>query len=171
MPRNPDKKRCIVPGCQNWAMLGHARCRSHRDGELGSRGAGAPLGNLNALSTGQRTQALPANELESLVTAAVNRPQDLPYQVGLAVQTLQSRTGDTFRALLAVRALLTRLVDHVAERQFAAELKAVLEPLPPPARERLQAAILKAAARHRPERRLSMLRRLIKRRARTHHNT
>ena len=43
MPRNPDKRRCTLPGCNAWAMRGQNRCRQHRDAELGPRAAGAPM--------------------------------------------------------------------------------------------------------------------------------
>jgi hypothetical protein len=51
MPRNPNKGRCQIPRCKAWAMRDHTHCRSHRDLELGPRGAGAPKGNFNALKT------------------------------------------------------------------------------------------------------------------------
>jgi len=29
MPRNPNKRRCAVPGCKAWAKHGHELCASH----------------------------------------------------------------------------------------------------------------------------------------------
>jgi len=164
MPRNPDKVRCAVPGCRNWAMRGHARCRAHRDAELGPRGAGAPPGNLNALQHGAYARPLPAPDFERLVAAVIEQPDDLPLHIGLAVRSIQARTGDLFLSLVALRTLLSHLADRVADRLFSAELQAALRSLPLPARDCVQATIEQYAARRCPEERLLLLRKIKKQR-------
>jgi hypothetical protein len=164
MPRNPDKTRCTVPGCRAWAMHGHTRCRAHLDAELGPRGAGAPLHNLNALKHGQHSDPLPEPDFQCLVVTAVERPDDLALQVGLAVRRIQDRTGDPFLTLVALRRLLSRLVDGVADALFTAELCETLRPLPPSVRERLQERIERLAVHKRPEDNLLLLRSIRKRR-------
>lgn len=164
MPRNPDKTRCTVPGCGNWAMLGHTRCRAHNCAELGPQGAGAPLDNLNALSGGAHAHPLPPHEFERLVAAVIDQPEDLAFQVGLAVHDIQARTNNSFLTLIALRALLSRLVDQTAQHLFTRELEGLFHLLPQPARDQLQIAIERIAARQSPEQRLRMLRKIKKHR-------
>ena len=162
MPRNPDKARCVVPGCRNWAMRDHERCRAHRivprQAREGSHGAGAPMDNLNALKHGTSAHPLPPSELTSLIAAILADPDDLPLQIGLAVCSIHARTGEPFLTLVALRRLFSQLVPTVAERLFSAELRAMLQPLPPAVRDRRQADIEQRAARTRPEDRLLLLR-------------
>jgi len=48
MARNPDKKRCVYPGCKAWAKRGGDLCASHsRQGQVG-----APMANTNAVKHG-----------------------------------------------------------------------------------------------------------------------
>jgi hypothetical protein len=160
MPRNPDKTRCTIPGCGNWAMLGRTRCRAHLCDELGPQGAGAPLGNLNALIGGAHARPLPPHEFERLADAVANQPEDLAYQFGLAVHDIQARTNDTYLTLIALRALLSRLIDHTAQHLFAAELEELFHLLPQPARNQLEIAIERIAARQSLEQRLRTLRKI-----------
>jgi hypothetical protein len=162
MPRNPDKTHCQVPGCRSWAMRGHTRCRAHRDAELGPRGAGAPHGNLNALKHGRHAHPLPPPDLEHLARHLVEQPADLPFQIGLAVQSLQARTADPLMALVALRRLLSQLIPIVATRLFAAELQALLRDLPPAWHARLRALIHQSVPRDSPEGKLLLLRNLKK---------
>jgi hypothetical protein len=126
MPRNPDKTRCAIPGCRNWAMRDRARCRAHRDAELGPRGAGAPPGNLNALRHGVYARPLPAPDFERLVAEVIEQPDDLPLRIALAIRAIQARTGDLFLTLIALRTLLSHLTNRVAGHLFSAELQAAL---------------------------------------------
>lgn len=167
MPRNPDKTRCTVLGCRNWAMLGHTRCRAHRCTELGPQGAGAPIDNLNALSKGTHAHPLPPPEFEHLVAAVTDQPEALAYQVGLAVHDIQTRTSDTYLTLIALRALLSRLIDHTAQHLFARELEDLFHLLPQPARDQLRIAIETIAARQGPEQQLQTLRAVKRRRRKT----
>jgi hypothetical protein len=143
-------------------MRDRARCRTHRDAELGPRGAGAPSGNLNALRHGAYARPLPAPDFERLVAAVIEQPDDLPLQIGLAIRSIQARTADLFLSLVALRALLSLLTDRVAGRLFSAELQAALLALPPPARDCVQATIEQYAARRCPEERLLLLRKIKK---------
>ena len=108
MARNPDKIRCAVPGCRNWAMRSLEgdercrRCRIHRDVDLSrrgigtkrrsrrQRGVGAPPGNLNELRHGAHAHLLPAPDFERLVATAIEQPADFPLQIGLAARSIQA---------------------------------------------------------------------------------
>jgi hypothetical protein len=131
MPRNPNKTPCQAPRCRAWAMRGGTRCRAHRDDKLGPRGAGAPPGNLNALKHGRHSHPLPQPDLERLAGHVLEQPDDLPFQVGLAAQSLQARVGDPLVTLVALCRLLCQLTDLVATRLYTFELKAILHDLPP----------------------------------------
>ena len=48
MARNPDKKKCIHPGCRAWAKRGENLCASHSK----RASVGAPQGNQNAIKHG-----------------------------------------------------------------------------------------------------------------------
>ncbi len=159
MPRNPAKTRCTIPGCRNWAMRDHDCCRAHRD-ELGPRGAGPPPGNLNALKHGAHAHPLPVPEFERLVETAVEQSQDLPFQVGLAFHAIQSRTSDTFLALVAFRVLLAQLTNRVAAHLFSVELQDILSPMPSATCRFLQAAFEQQTARDDPQKRLLILRKI-----------
>ena len=163
MPRNPDKTRCSVPGCHAWAMREHHRCRSHRDAELAPRGAGAPLGNLNALQHGRYSHPLPLPELARLAEIAAHQPDDLPLHIALAVRSIHTRTGNVFLTLFALRRLLSQLTPLLATTLFAAELDDLLQPLPPQPRSRAQALIERLTSGLHPERRLLALRQIKKR--------
>jgi hypothetical protein len=174
VPRNPSKARCAVPGCKSWSMRDHPHCRSHRDHELGPRRAGAPDGNLNALSerSGDPESAegrhagysdgLPEPDLARLAAVAVGSKaeEDLPLQFGLALRTIQRRTKDPFLALLALDRVLDGLIDRVATQLLHRELSEALAPIPPLEREGLQNNIERLAARDSPRRALIVLRRL-----------
>ena len=159
MPRNPDKIRCTFPGCRSWAMHGRARCRSHLDAALGPRGGGAQPANLNALRHRRDSHPLPRPRLERLLTAVHDRPDDLPYQFGLVVHALQSRTGDPYLTLLALRAVLVQLINCAAAHVLTTELAAALAPLPPDVRSDLCARLAHLTAAQRPEDVLVLLRR------------
>ena len=145
-------------------MRNHDHCRTHRDAELGPRGAGPPLGNLNALKHGTQSHPLSAPELERLVAAAVAQPQDLPFQVGLALRSIQARTGDTFLALAAFRTLLSQLTDRVAGHLFDVELRDMLRPIPPSTGRFIRTVFEQQTARTTPQERLLILRKIKKQR-------
>ena len=158
MPRNPHKTHCQVPGCRAWAMHDYTCCRAHRDAELGPRGAGAPPANLNALKHGHYSHPLPLPDLEHLADHLVERPDDLPLRIGLAVQSLQHRARDPLMTLIALRRLLSQLITIVAVRLFTSELRAFLQDLPLPLRGRVLAAVQKSVPSDSPEKKLLLLR-------------
>lgn len=164
MPRNLDKTRCIIPGCRAWAMRGHERCRPHRDRELGSRGAGAPPANLNALQHGAFAHPLAPSDLGRLAVAAIQQPGDLAHHLGLAVRAIQARVSDPFLTLVALRSLLSELTSLVAATLFSAELNAALQPFPPLMHDRIRALIEQIVSHKKPEEQLLFLRKIQKRR-------
>ena len=130
MPRNRDKAPCQVRGCRNWAMRGHAHCRSHRDRELGPRGGGAPPGNLNALKTGDHTHPLPLSDLHPLADQLVRHPGQLPDLLDPVVRSIHSRIRDPYKALVALQTTLTDFRQQVAIALFKTEAGALLRRLP-----------------------------------------
>lgn len=158
MPCNPNKARCAVPGCGSWAMRDHVLCRAHRNAELGPGAAGAPKRNLNALKDGALAHPISVPDLDRLVEVLVTRPQDLAYEFGLVAHDIQSRIGDPFRTILALRGLLPHLTARVAAGLFSEELRTTLQPLPPPVRAGVQAVIELRASGLSPEARLLKLR-------------
>ena len=161
MPRNPNKTPCQIPGCRSWAMHNHTRCRAHRDPELGARGAGVPRGNLNALKTGQHAHPLPPLDLQRLAHKIALDPDQLPYQIGLAAQSIHSRTSEPIKTIVALEATVRQLLTAVAETLFAFELAAWLQRLPPARRERAERIIAESARRLDPQQKLAFLRGLI----------
>lgn len=137
MPRNRDKAPCQIPACRNWAMRGHAHCRSHRDRELGPRGGGAPPGNLNALKTGDHTHPLPLSELRPLADQLVRHPDQLPDLLDPIVRSIHSRIRDPYKALVALQTTLTDFRQQVAAALFKTEVDALLRRLPSSQRDRL----------------------------------
>jgi hypothetical protein len=137
VPRNPDKRRCQVPGCRAWAMRGHTLCRAHRAAELGSQGGGAPRGNLNALKTGEATFPFAPADLYELARHIAGHAGMFPDCVALAARSIGSRTDDPVKMLLALRATISDLLGLVVGEVLATELDAALPPLPPPTRCRL----------------------------------
>ena len=131
MPRNRNKTPCQVPGCRSWAMRGHTHCRSHRDRELGPRGGGAPLGNLNALKVGDYAHPLPASDLRAIADLLVRQPDQLPDHLDRIARSIQDRTRDPYRILVAFRTVLSDLIPYVATGLFINELHALLQRLPP----------------------------------------
>ncbi len=162
MPPNPDKKRCAVPDCRAWAMRGQARCRSHRDAELGSRGAGAPPNNLNALKHGRHSRPLPLPDLECLAAAIIEQPDDLPDRVGLAARAIHTRANDPVLTLIATGRLLSQLASQVAAGLFDRQCQAYLHDLPAPLRERVQPALEQLANVCNPVERLLLLKKIVK---------
>jgi len=141
-------------------MRGQARCRVHRDDELGPRGAGAPPGNLNALKHGHHSHPLSQPDLERLADQVLQSPDDLPYQVGLAAQSLHARAPGPFATLLALRLLLDELADLVAARLLVSELQALLDVLPPELHRQVHAAVTERLPRRSPIEVLRFLRQL-----------
>lgn len=148
MPRNRNKAPCQVPGCRNWAMRGHTRCRAHRDAELGPRGGGAPPGNLNAVRTGRHAQPVPPGDLSNLAHQLVADPQHTPQHLEPLLASIHGRAGDPFKTLVALQAAFAELLPLLAQRLFAAELDHLLRRLPP----HQASAVLTTVRRNTPSR-------------------
>lgn len=158
MPRNHTKTRCQIPNCRSWAMHGHTHCRAHRDAELGPRGAGAPLRNLNALKTGDYLQPLPLPELLDLAHQIVLQPDETPYLLGRAAQSYHQRTRNPVKTILTLRGLLAKLAPTVGEELFAVELETLLRQLAPSRRHRVQATLWKQTLHLGPVEKLVLIR-------------
>jgi hypothetical protein len=157
MARNPNKARCQVPGCRNWAMRGHTHCRSHRDAELGPRGAGAPAANLNALKTGQHAHPFDPASPDHLTRQLASDPQQLPAYLERAIASIHARTGHPLQTLIATRAALAQLLPLVAQNLFAAGLQDLLRHIPPQRRAGLQAVLARNALPLSPKNKLRLL--------------
>jgi hypothetical protein len=71
MPRNPNKRRCAVPGCRAWAMRGSHVCGSHRnESPAPSGGAGWGEGGAPTL-----TADYTLDDLAAHAAMALNRLQ------------------------------------------------------------------------------------------------
>jgi hypothetical protein len=160
MARNPHKTRCLVPGCRNWAMRGHTRCRPHRDAELGPRGAGAPPGNLNALRTGENAHPLSPDDLGQLAQSILRTPDQLPHHLDRTIQSIHRRYRDPVKTLLALQALVPVLLSRVADDLFVAELHALRQQLPPAHQGQVELAIWRRAVPLSPIHKLELLRKL-----------
>jgi hypothetical protein len=163
MPRNPSKTPCAIPGCRNWAMRGHLYCRSHRNAELGSGGAGAPAGNLNALKTGRRAHPLNPAQLAAQSNDLLDQPDALPERMADLTRLILARIDDPILTLVALRSLFAQLVEACAARAFERELDLALDGLPADLRLLYRAQIDAAAAQHDAEERLWMLRNIRRR--------
>jgi hypothetical protein len=157
MPRNPHKTRCQMPGCRNWAMRGHTHCRSHRDSDLGPRGAGAPPGNLNALRTGRHTHPLTPDELGQLVHAILHAPEKLPHHLDLTIHSIHRRVQDPVKTLLALHSLVPTLLSRLADELFIAELHALRHQLPPTRQSQFEITVWRHALLFSPVRKLEFI--------------
>ena len=73
MPRNPNRVRCVVPSCGNWAMRGCTRCRAHLHHVLGPGATGHPRGNLSAVRHARYSFRLSPVALEATVRDLIAR--------------------------------------------------------------------------------------------------
>jgi hypothetical protein len=168
MPRNPNKTRCQMPGCRNWAMRGHTHCRPHLvpsselelGTTLGPRGAGAPPGNLNALRTGQHAQPISPDDLDQIVHDIVRAPDRLPHHLDLTIQSIHRRCQDPVKTLLALQALVPTLLSRVADDLFITELHVLRQQLPPTQQSRFEISVWRHALRLEPVHKLELIRRL-----------
>jgi hypothetical protein len=141
-------------------MRGHTRCRSHRDRELGRRGGGAPPGNLNALKSGRHAHPVSLPALELLAGQIVDQPDLLPDHIAAIVRSIQDRTRDPHKTLLAFRAALPDLTSLVAKDLFVVEANALLRQAPPSRRDSLLRVIKRNARGQEPGAALRTLRTL-----------
>ena len=75
LPKNPDKKRCVIDGCRAWSMRGSDLCASH----AGRARGGAPVGNVNRLRHGLYSKHYSDEELALMLSPA----DDLQDEIAL----------------------------------------------------------------------------------------
>ena len=164
MPRNPYKRRCVRPGCKGWAMRDHDLCRPHLDHVLGSRGAGAPMGNLNALKTGAGLNPLTVDQTRAIAHRLAEDPELLEEELVHLIRIFHRHRGSstvvprTLRTLLALQAVLKPLTDAHADILFDAELEIATSRFPAHARPEVRRRLWQVALRHSALNRLLQLR-------------
>lgn len=160
MPRNPDKRRCQKSRCRSWAMRGHFFCRSHLDNVFGSRGAGAPEGNLNAMSKGTFTRPLSDREIMGLAHELAQHPDTietvLVHIVGKICRRAGSMESDirAIKIMASLRIVLDPLFSHMANDMFVAGFEEILDTLPPAVQADLKSQVWKGALELHPALRL-----------------
>ena len=75
MPKNPNKRKCEIVGCNAWAMRGSKLCAAHS----GTARGGAPAGNTNRLTHGLYSHHYTDDELAILLSP----PDDLSDEIAL----------------------------------------------------------------------------------------
>ena len=163
MSKNPNKQLCQTPNCRAWAMRHHNHCRSHRDQELGPRGAGAPKGNFNALKTAANAHFLPEPELNQLGYKIAQEPEYLKSFLIQLFEDVDKVTDDPFKTMLLYSRLLQQLTPIIGNNMFTAELNHFLQRLPPSRRASFQTFIWKYALLRNPLSRLTLLRGIVNR--------
>ena len=163
MPRNPNKRRCTFPKCRAWAMRGHHFCRSHRDHELGPRGAGAPKGNLNAFKTGEYATLPEMPALNKIALEIARHPEQLPAQIAQITHDIESITHDTAKTLEVLRRIIPNLIPEIHDSIFLVELERELPNFPAYFRARFLNILYKTALPMSPEDRVRLLRELVNR--------
>jgi hypothetical protein len=145
MPRNPSKARCTVPGCRNWSMRDHTRCRPHRNLELGPQRAGPPPGNLYALRSGAETPS-------SRSTPSVDEEPPKGRRPTWSASSPRRPLRMTSLALSASLFARSRTSSAIPSAPSS------------PYRERLQDHLIEIAARTTPQEALLGFRRVVRRR-------
>jgi len=163
MPRNPSKRRCEAPGCKAWSMRSHHLCRSHRDHDLGPRGAGAPKGNLNAFKTGEYATLPVLPAISRLGLDIARDPEHLPEQIAQLTLEIHGRSGDPIKTLEILRRIFPNLIPHVADSTFLVELQDYLPQLPLEWRAHFLKVLYKTALPLPPAGRIKLLRELMER--------
>jgi hypothetical protein len=130
MPRNPNKKQCTKPKCHNYAMRGRLMCRSHLDHELGPRGAGAPTGNLNALTDGFATLPLAPATASRLAQDIVRDPDNYLYLIVDVLRESRRSTINPLRSLAFLKSLIDQLQPVIAHHTFTREAETFINQFP-----------------------------------------
>jgi hypothetical protein len=130
MPRNPNKKQCTKPKCHNYAMRGRLMCRSHLDHELGPRGAGAPMGNLNALTDGFATLPLTPATASHLAQDIVRDPDNYLYLIADVLRDSRRLTINPLRSLAFLKSLIDQLQPVIAHHTFTREAETFINQFP-----------------------------------------
>ena len=161
MPRNPNKKKCQIPGCRNWAMRGHNHCRPHLDQFLGPRGAGAPENNVNAVKTAKNAAPFSTPQINQIALQITQNPDQIKQTLHDAIDSILRRTDDPFKILLLFQLLLVQLIPQVADNIFVDEIDAFLPRLPPEIRTTFLTNAWQGALSKDPATRLKLIRGLI----------
>jgi hypothetical protein len=138
-------------------------CRPHRDHELGPRGAGAPLGNLNAW---KHHHHVAPNTLKLIQRAAYDlyeNPDKLQEHISKFVEFFYNfRDSDelphTLMVVACLKVVLEVLVDAYADVCFQAEMDEILSFLAPHDRAAARQRLWEIAVLHSPLNRVSQLR-------------
>jgi hypothetical protein len=163
MPRNPNKKHCQTPGCNNWAMRGYDLCRSHLDPVLGSRGAGAPPGNLNAIKTGEYANPTGYGALKRLAEQIAGDPDSFLDTMTAHIDNLHRRVGygqalpRSLRSIIALNQTIQDLIPHLTNVLFVEELDYQAQEFPPEERSTFKHNIWTILAPLSPQQRLIAL--------------
>ncbi len=142
-------------------MRGHNRCRSHRDKELGPRGAGAPVGNLNAFKSGKYADLPALPTLSKLAISIARDPEHLPEQIAQLTLDIQGRSGNPAKVLSILSRILPNLIPHIHESTFYIELERALPQYPGHFQANFLNALYKWALPMSPEDRVKFLRILV----------
>ena len=140
MPRNPNKKRCIITGCRNWAMRGKDLCRSHRDHVLGSRPPGSVDENPPG---GSLTQPFTQAQLTDLALAIAESPSELPDHLHTVILSLQQRFSNSLNTIHALTKTLEQLAPLLAGHLFEKILDHCIQQYQPQHREAKRNLILR----------------------------
>ena len=148
-------------------MRGRSHCRSHLDHILGSRGAGAPGGNLNALKSGAHAHPLSERYLMDLAHELVLNPNRLKPVLTQIINQLYRRAGPTpseiraLKTLVTLQIVLKSLTSHFANDLFVIGLEEITSGLPPSTRAEHTSQLWKAALPQHPIDRLLQLRQAL----------
>lgn len=153
MPRNPNKRRCQQFGCHNWAMRDSTLCRSHRDHELGPRGAGAPYGNINAWRRYRHVPADTQKLIRHVAYDLYDHPDRLQEHIAYFLDFFYNHgvtehVPRTLKALQALKIILEVLVDAHADVYFRAEMQEILSYMPPERQANAERRLWEFALKH-----------------------
>ena len=81
--------------------------------------------------TNRRRIPLPASDLRAIADLLVRQADQLPDHLDHIARSIQDRTRDPYRILVAFRTGLSELIPYVATALFISELHVLLHRLPP----------------------------------------
>jgi len=138
-------------------------CRSHRDHELGPRGAGAPYGNLNAWKHHQHVSPDTARLIRRIAYDLYQHPEKLQDHIAHLVDYfynhgLSEDVPRTLKAIACLNIVFELLEDTHADVCFHAEMDEILSHLPPDRRPGVQRRLWEIALKHGPFNRVLQIR-------------
>jgi len=122
-------------------MRDHIHCRPHLDHSLGSRGAGAPKGNLNAAKTGQYTNPFNTVEISELADKIIDDPDQFVHHITLVAQHIHDRSGDALVATQTLRRFFDQMLPYLADNAFHQVLNNYTQEIPPNLRPEIGARL------------------------------